>query len=178
MFFKHFYTVCKHKRWVGHYCFKLGLLWRGIKHDMSKFSPIEFWEDAKYYQGTDSPINKYKKINGWSRAWQHHKSKNDHHYEYWVDDLDHGGKALLMPFDCALEMFCDYLGAGHTYDGENFIYQGEYGWWLKKNSNPLLMHPAIKGFITKGLKFCADNNRLPSKQLLKLYYNIEVKKYV
>lgn len=50
-FYNHFKKVCKHKYWVGYYCFKAGIPWRGIKHDMSKFSPIEFLESVKYYQG-------------------------------------------------------------------------------------------------------------------------------
>jgi hypothetical protein len=151
-FFKHFRTVCKHKYWVANYCFKAGLYWRGIKHDMSKFSPTEFLESIKYYQGTSSPIDACKKDKGWSKSWQHHKGRNDHHYEYWIDDLDHGGKPLLMPKDCAFEMVCDYLGAGRAYMGKNFSYEKEYEWWMKKNQLPLLMDERIKTFVTLALR--------------------------
>ena len=41
-FFGHLKTVCKHKYWVGKYCFKIGLYKQGITHDLSKFSPINF----------------------------------------------------------------------------------------------------------------------------------------
>lgn len=152
---EHFKTVCKHKYWVGYYCFKAGIPWRGIKHDMSKFSPTEFIESVKYYQGTDSPINACKKDKGWSKAWQHHKGRNDHHYEFWTDDLDHGGKPLLMPYECALECICDFLGAGRAYNGDKFTYAGELAWWEKRIKNPLMMHPAIKAFITYELKLFA-----------------------
>lgn len=64
----HFKTVCKHKYYVGKYCFIAGIPWRGIKHDLSKFSPIEFFEGAKYYQGDRSPIDACKEINGYSKA--------------------------------------------------------------------------------------------------------------
>ena len=77
---KHFKKICIHKYWVAHYCFKCGLYWRGIKHDMSKFSPIEFWESVKYYQGDRSPIDAAKEDKGWSAAWMHHKGRNTHHY--------------------------------------------------------------------------------------------------
>lgn len=149
---KHFSKICKHKFWVGYYCFKAGIPWRGIKHDMSKFSPVEFWESVKYFQGTSSPIDACKKENGWSKAWQHHKGRNDHHYEYWQDDFDHGGKALIMPFECALEMLCDYLGAGRAYMGKNFSYKKEYLWWQEKKALPIAMHPAIIDFIEHELQ--------------------------
>lgn len=175
--YKHFKKICKHKYWVGYYCFKMGIFWRGIKHDISKFSPIEFFESVKYYQGSSSPIDACKKVNGWSKAWQHHKGRNDHHYEYWVDDFDHGGKPLIMPFECALEMFCDYLGAGKAYSEKGFTYKSEYEWWLKKMDNPLAMHPAIKNFITLGLYHCVVFEKLPTKDALKDIYDSEVKKF-
>lgn len=42
--FLHFKKICVHKYWVRYYCFKAGLYWQGIIHDLSKFSPVEFWE--------------------------------------------------------------------------------------------------------------------------------------
>lgn len=57
----HFKTILTHKCYVFLNCQKAGLFWQGIKHDMSKFSPTEFFESVKYYTGTDSPINKCKK---------------------------------------------------------------------------------------------------------------------
>ena len=144
----HFKKICKHKYWVGKYCFKMGLYWQGIMHDMSKFSPIEFFESAKYYQGNKSPIDECKKINGLSYGWQHHKGRNPHHYEYWVDNLDNGGKPLLMPKKYAKELIADYLGAGKAYMGKHFTYIKELNWWKNKQMNPLMMHPVIKAFIT------------------------------
>lgn len=144
----HFKKVCKHKYYVGKYCWKLGLYRQGILHDISKFSPIEFFESAKYYQGDRSPIDACKEVNGYSKCWLHHKGRNPHHYEYWQDNFDKGGKALIMPYEYAAEMICDYLGAGHAYMGENFSYEKEEEWWQNKISNPIAMHPVNKRFIT------------------------------
>lgn len=170
---KHFKTICKHKYWVGYYCFKAGIPWRGIKHDLSKFSPTEFWESVKYYQGTSSPIDACKKANGWSKAWLHHKGRNDHHYEYWQDNFDKGGEALLMPKECVIELICDYLGAGRAYMGANFTYKKEYQWWLEKKSESLAMHPKIKEFIDCVLQTCCTNencyNEPDLKKLGELY---------
>ena len=150
-FYNHFKKVCKHKYLVGYYCFKAGIPWRGIKHDMSKFSPVEFLESVKYYQGNRSPIDRCKEVNGWSKAWQHHKGRNDHHYEYFIDNLDNGGEAIEMPKDCVLELIADYLGAGRAYMGKSFSYKKEYEWWENKKQKPLLMHKNTKKFIDEVL---------------------------
>lgn len=131
-FFKHLNKILTHKRWVAHYCFMCGLYWQGIMHDMSKFSPTEFWESVKYYQGTRSPINACKEDKGYSMAWFHHRGRNKHHWEFWMDDFEKGSIPKKMPFKYALEMICDYLGAGRAYAGDTFTMDGEYAWWLSK----------------------------------------------
>ena len=78
---------------------------------MSKFSPIEFFESVKYYQGDRSPIDACKEENGYSAGWQHHKGRNPHHYEYWMDNFDEGGESLIIPKNYALEL----LKLGKTY---------------------------------------------------------------
>lgn len=145
--FCHLGKILKHKYWVFYYCCKAGIPWRGIKHDMSKFSPTEFWESVRYYQGNRSPIDACKEDKGVSKAWMHHKGRNTHHYEYWQDNFDNGGHPVQMPYKDAVEMLCDYLGAGRAYMGKNFSYQKEYEWWLNKSSKPIAMHEQTKTFI-------------------------------
>ena len=132
---KHFKTICKHKFYVAKYCFKAGLFIQGILHDLSKFSPTEFVEGVKYYQGTRSPIDACKEKNGVSIAWLHHKGINKHHYEHWQDNFDSGTTHLVMPFKYALELICDNLGAGNAYLGDKFTLQGELDWWKNRNKN-------------------------------------------
>lgn len=133
-FFKHLNKILTHKRWVAHYCFMCGLYRQGIMHDMSKFSPTEFWESVKYYQGTRSPIDACKEDKGYSMAWFHHRGRNKHHWEFWMDDFEKGCIPKKMPFKYALEMICDYLGAGRAYAGKGFTMETEYNWWLKKKT--------------------------------------------
>ena len=147
--FLHFGKICKHKWWVFYYCCKAGIPWRGFMHDWSKFSPVEFWESVKYYQGTSSPIDAAKKDKGWSKAWMHHKGRNRHHYEYWQDHFDQGGRPVKMPYKDALEMLCDYIGAGRAYMGKDFTFEKEYQWWCNKCKNPLAMHEDNVDFITR-----------------------------
>jgi hypothetical protein len=152
-FFGHLKTVTKHKYWVWYYMRKCGLKWgwRGLWHDMSKFSPTEFWESVKYYSGTRSPIDACKEENGISMAWMHHKGRNPHHYEYWQDNFDHGGEPKEMPWRYKVEMICDYLAAGRAYMGKNFSYKAEYEWWLKKLEGPRRQHDNDKKFVTQVL---------------------------
>ena len=145
--FAHFKKICVHKYWVAKYCFKVGLYWQGITHDLSKFSPIEFWESVKYYKGTSSPINEAKKDLGYSVAWQHHKGRNPHHYEYWTDKYDEGTVCIKMPYKYAVEMVCDYIGAARAYLGDKFTYKGEFEWWENKRKTAK-MHKDTAYFLT------------------------------
>lgn len=171
----HFKTICKHKYYVGKYCFIAGIPIRGILHDMSKFSPTEFIESVKYYQGNRSPIDACKEVNGYSKAWLHHKGRNKHHYEYYQDNFDNGGQPLKMPFKDARELVCDYLGAGQAYMGKHFSFSGEYDWWLNKISKPIAMHPHTKTFVDHVLFQLKETNnpkRVLNKNNLKWLYQI------
>ena len=145
----HFNTILKHKFWVFYYACKLGIPWRGFVHDLSKFSPVEFWESVRYWSGTSSPIPVCKKHKGYSKAWQHHKGHNSHHYEYWVDNLDKGGIAIKMPWYDVLELVADYLGAGRAYQGKKFTLEGEFEWWQNKKKENLQIHEETEDLITR-----------------------------
>lgn len=168
----HFKKICIHKYYVGKYCWKLGLYKQGILHDITKFSPIEFFESAKYYQGDRSPIDACKEVKGYSDAWLHHKGRNPHHYEYWQDDFDNGGKPLIIPYKYSAEMLCDYLGAGHAYWGKDFTYKSEEEWWESKTKKHLAMHPINKRFISLCLSNLAIQGDLfLTKETVKFAYD-------
>lgn len=171
---QHFVKVCKHKHYVRQYCWKLGLYKQGILHDISKFSPIEFLESVKYYQGNRSPIDACKEDKGYSMAWLHHKGRNPHHYEYWQDNFDKGGEPLQMPFKYVLEMLCDYLGAGRAYMGKQFTYEKELDWWIEKKKKGLAMHPQTKIFLDYCLidLVCYDEDYVLDIDRLKRIYDM------
>ena len=141
--FAHWNKIRTHRKWVRKYCFKQGLYWQGLIHDLSKYSPTEFFESVKYYQGTDSPIVAAKKDKGYSLAWQHHKGRNPHHYEYWTDNYDNGTTTLIMPYKYFVEQICDYIGAARAYMGKDFSYVKEWEWWKARKSRGLAMHPKV-----------------------------------
>ena len=116
----HFNTVTKHRWEVFKLCLKAGIPIRGILHDLSKYSPVEFFEGVKYYQGgTETPIAKERELNGYSKAWLHHKGRNKHHHEYWYDYIS-PDETPLMPYKYIVEMICDNLAAGLVYNGKNW----------------------------------------------------------
>ena len=91
----HFRTITRHKLLVMRYCFRIGLYKQGLLHDLSKYSPTEFLVGCKYYQGTRSPNNAEREATGVSMSWLHHKGRNRHHFEHWVDySLD--GEHVIM----------------------------------------------------------------------------------
>ena len=86
-FWRHLKTVQRHRHLVRQYCFRLGLYWQGLTHDLSKFSPVEFWAGVKYFQGDRSPNDAQRRDKGYSASWMHHKGRNRHHFEYWTDTV-------------------------------------------------------------------------------------------
>ncbi len=114
-FFKHLRTVTKHRRLVRKLCFKCGLIWQGLTHDLSKFSRAEFIPGAKFYQGDKSPQVKEREVYGYSAAWLHHKGRNKHHFEYWVDYYKGEKVYVEMPARYLAEMICDRIAACKVY---------------------------------------------------------------
>lgn len=176
-FFGHLKTVIIHKYWVGRLCFYCGLYKQGVLHDMSKFSPTEFWESVKYWSGVRSPIDACKEENGVSFAWQHHKGRNPHHCEYWCDNFDTNFTCHKMPWKYALELICDYVGAGIAYNGgiKNFNMTEEYKWWLNKKKTlkineetSRLVNYMFERFVMFGVKETLKDKKL-LRNLRKLY---------
>lgn len=175
--FKHIYRVCVHKKNVAQYCFKFGIWWRGIMHDMHKFTWVELYESVKYYTENGSPIPIAKKENGMSIAWMHHKNHplGKHHYEYWQDNFDSGRISLIMPFVYNLEALCDYLGACKTYgklNDDKDVYESELIFWKSYGRNmSVAMHEVNKMFIDMCLEELVEIGKL-NKSRAKEIYNI------
>lgn len=120
----HFKTITYHKILVAKGCFRVGLYLQGFLHDLSKYSPSEFFVGIKYYQGNRSPNNAEREALGYSAAWLHHKGRNKHHYEYWIDystKAAPGGMAPVpMPDKYIAEMIMDRIAASKVYEGKNY----------------------------------------------------------
>ena len=126
----HFTTVCIHKKYVAQGCFRLGLYRQGLFHDLSKFTPLEFGTGVRYYDGHRSPNAVERLVNdGCSESWLHHKGRNKHHFEYWIDYSNQPGRLVYgnkMPMRYLAEMVCDRRAACIAYNRDN--YQPSMAW--------------------------------------------------
>lgn len=167
---KHFHLINKHRFLVFKLCVKAGIPLQGLVHDLSKYSPTEFFESAKYYQGNYSPIKNCRRENGYSLAWLHHKGRNKHHYEYWYDYINEK-KAVLMPLKYTKEMICDQLAAGINYEGKNWNNDFQLKYWIKSREEAIIDERIDKLLIrvyTDVSKY-GINKVITSKNLEKLY---------
>lgn len=119
-FWGHLSTITRHKVLVGRLCFRLGLYRQGLAHDWSKYSPAEFWAGVRYYQGSRSPIEKEKEVKGFSEGWLHHKGRNRHHWEYWIDVKNSEIIVLPIPKNVLKEMAADRIAACMIYQGKSY----------------------------------------------------------
>lgn len=149
----HFRTITAHKLRVMKYCFKVGLYRQGLAHDLSKYTPVEFFAGVKYYVGTRSPIELEKKDRGYSAGWLHHKGRNKHHLEYWIDyDYEKGGEmgGMKMPARYVAEMFCDRVAACQTYQGDKYTDASAWEYYEKSKKN-YMIHPETAQLLEKML---------------------------
>lgn len=139
---QHFCTITHHRLLVMAGCFRVGLIRQGLTHDLSKYSPVEFRNGVKYYQGTRSPNAAEREDKGFSEAWMHHKGRNRHHYEYWTDmNLStHTYEAVPMPRKYLVEMVMDRIAACKTYQKEAYTPESALTYFLKSRER-LRMHP-------------------------------------
>lgn len=156
----HLHTVNSHRRLVRKYCFNLGLYRQGMMHDLSKYSPSEFIPGVKYYQdGHRSPNNAQREDEGVSKAWLHHKGRNKHHFEYWIDyDVD-GNSTILagmkMPVKYVAEMFCDRVAASRIYNKDKYKDSDPLDYYIKGLGH-YIMHPETDALLHNLLKMLAD----------------------
>ena len=145
----HLKTITKHHDYVCRYCFRAGLYRQGLLHDLSKLSPTEFLVGAKYFQGTRSPNNAEREDKGYSESWMHHKGRNKHHYEYWLDytadpNTPHGMAGAQMPRRYVAEMILDRVSASRVYLGDAYTDQDPLRYFLRSRDRCWFINDVTK----------------------------------
>ena len=152
---RHFITITHHKILVMQGCFRIGLYKQGILHDMSKYSPTEFLVGCRYYKGYMSPNNAERADRGYSSAWLHHKGRNKHHLEYWIDyavskpgdDKAHTKmEGMKMPIRYVCEMFIDRVSASKNYQKEKYTDKSALEYY-EKSVDHYMIHPDTKAML-------------------------------
>ena len=144
--FAHFCTITKHKKLVLKECFRVGLYKQGLLHDMSKYSWTEF------------PNNAEREEKGYSSAWLHHKGRNKHHYEYWIDYSLEGPNLLAgmkMPVRYVVEMFLDRIAASKVYLGDAYTSDAPLAYYENGRADEL-MHKDTRELLEKLLHMLAE----------------------
>jgi len=167
---KHFKTITYHKWLVLKGCFAVGLYKQGLCHDLSKYMPSEFFVGAKYYQGTRSPNNAEREDIGYSGAWLHHKGRNKHHYEYWLDYSRYGSSSGLvpapMPVKYIVEMLMDRIAACKVYQQDKYTSQSALEYYLS-GKDPAPLHDKTKMLLEFLLRYMAKNGEKATYQFVK-----------
>lgn len=164
----HIRTTLKHRHRVIYHCAKCGILWQGLLHDLSKYSPTEFLPGISYYQGNRSPNEAERREKGYSEAWMHHKGRNRHHFEYWTD-YDPVKRVLVpikMPLRYVKEMFCDRVAATKVYRGEDYYEGAPLEYFLSGNAKKA-MHPETAALLEKLLVMLRDDGEAKTFAYLK-----------
>lgn len=156
----HFKTIAYHKLLVGKLCLKVGLYRQGITHDLSKFSPTEFSVGARYWTGHRSPNDYERMERGFSEAWLHHKGRNRHHAEHWMDIVEYGDwrvEGKPMPTRYVVEMLCDRIAACKVYQGAEYTQASALEFFLRQQGEyNSLMHPQTNQLLERLLRIVAD----------------------
>ena len=165
---EHFITITNHKLLVMKGCFQIGLYRQGLLHDLSKYGPTEFLVGVRYYQGTSSPNNAERLDKGYSSAWLHHKGRNKHHLEYWIDydiptaaDRGHAHSAMAgmkMPVKYVCEGFIDRVSASKNYQKDKYTDHSALDYYNRSKGH-YLIHPdtaALMEFMLTMLACCGE----------------------
>ncbi|MFR7747323.1 MAG: DUF5662 family protein [Eggerthellaceae bacterium] len=157
----HFCTITHHKAVVLGHCWQVGLYWQGLVHDLSKYSWTEFRVGMRYYQGDKSPNTAERADLGYSTAWMHHKGRNKHHYEYWIDmksnrNATFEGKPI--PTRYVVEMLCDRMAASKVYQGSAYTDSSPLEYFMLEQSaqGELLFHPESKALLLQMLTWVQE----------------------
>jgi hypothetical protein len=157
----YFRYLCRHKLYACLYCCSLGVPWRGVTHDLSKFRPSEFKPFALWFYGRGHAADLREMF---SAAWAWHYARNRHHWEHWV--LTREGRSgvtarLLGTYAIAQgppvgaerpdlasikEMLADWLAAGPTKREPGSAFDNARTFYLA-HRDEMILHPAAREFI-------------------------------
>lgn len=156
--YKHLKTINHHKWLVMKNCFRVGLYKQGLLHDLSKYSWTEFSVGVKYYQGDRSPNDAEREDKGYTSAWLHHKGRNKHHMEYWIDysvDKEKGICGMEMPVKYVVEMYIDRVSAAKNYQKDAYTDRSPLEYYENGKSIHIL-HPNTRELLERLLTMLAE----------------------
>lgn len=172
----HLKTITDHKLLVMKYCFRIGLYRQGLMHDLSKYMPSELLMGFMYYNdGKSSPNNGERETKGYSDAWMHHKGRNRHHFEYWLDYAIHPDQekyplqAVQMPRKYVAEMLMDRICASKNYNKESYTDHDPLAYY-ERGKGHYLMHPQTQKELRGMLRILDERGEEALIRFIRDYY--------
>ena len=90
-------------------------------HDMSKYS-VEEWEPYRMHHYSVDEQEKIDNQAVYEKAWEHHYTKNLHHWNWWA----YNDQKDKMTLNYVIEMCCDWIAMSMKFGGD------AYHWYLKQ----------------------------------------------
>lgn len=158
-YLKYLRYIVLHKWFVMLECFRVGLIWRGIVHDWTKFTPREFIPYANHFYGGEKTVRSSSGYYNprdtgdikFDMAWFWHQKRNDHHWQYWITPRDVGEPLMFdildMPLRCRMEMLCDWKGAGRVQKTPGVLH------WYSVNGRKIRLHENTRRWIEKEIGY-------------------------
>ena len=145
--------LLEHKRLVFLEACKLGIPWRGLLHDLSKFLPREWGprvaamdNRSRDYQDERGFYLAVKVPDELAASWLHHYHHNRHHWQWWVVMLDSQVyKVLPMPDEYRREMLADWLAVARMPGRQAMLP------WYRENADRMLLHPETRFWLESQL---------------------------
>lgn len=158
--------LIRHCWYVRKMCWKNGLYWQGLVHDLSKWRPSEFIPYAQYFYWSreqkdaetfaafaefgcaEAAPYGYFVDDRFNYAWLHHQNRNPHHWQYWVMQKDSGETfPMAMPEKYVKEMLCDWWGASVATGNE-----GRVKGWYEMVKEHTELHPDTRRYFEQAVK--------------------------
>ena len=130
---------------------------------------------CKILSGNRSPNEIERREKGYSAAWLHHKGRNKHHLEYWIDYAADGSGmcGMKMPIQYVIEMFCDRVAASKTYRGAAYRDSDPYDYYAHSVDH-YIIHPDTAAALESLLRILRDEGEerafAAARKLLKTGY--------
>lgn len=171
---KYLKYLFKHKWYVAKECFKRGLYWQGIIHDLSKFLPSEYFAYRDYFYNNPENDENYKSLNkvlnrsfteelslliykakikrikdNFDYAWCYHQKRNKHHFQYFLLKNDDGTlRPLEMPIKYRKETLSDWAGCSYALKGFDNTLN-----WYTENRKKMIIAPETREWLEKEIGF-------------------------
>lgn len=162
-YFKYLRYVIRHKFYVMIYCFKFGLYWQGLTHDLHKLRWFPFVTYANHFYGGkkvkgNSPTGYAKPTTdlddpAFDLAWLYHQKSQRHHWQFFVLMEDDGGVKLMpMPDKYWKEMVVDWYGASiATGRSDRTNYKENTKQWYIAHKNIIQMNGFTRAMVEQEL---------------------------